>query len=82
MARPKKQILVSTESPQKQASVLPPEEGVRQRIINDLKRLGWSEGQLRRKPEWPVPDTPHDLTKRERGQKYATCGSADLVLQS
>jgi type I restriction enzyme M protein len=26
-----------------------------------------------------VPDTPHDLTKRERGQKYDVCGSADLV---
>ena len=79
MARPKKQILVSTESPHKQASNLPPEEGVRQQVINDLKRLGWSEGQLRWKPEWPIPDTPHDLTKRERDQKYATCGSADLV---
>ena len=28
---------------------------------------------------WPIPDTPHDLTKRERGQKYEACGSADLV---
>jgi predicted RNA methylase len=37
------------------------------------------EAQLRWKPEWPIPDTPHDLTKRERGQKYATCGTADLV---
>lgn len=26
-----------------------------------------------------MPDTPHDLTKRERGQKYKTCGTADLV---
>jgi type I restriction enzyme M protein len=34
---------------------------------------------LRWKPEWSIPDTPHDLTKRERGQKYAVCGSADLV---
>ena len=56
-----------------------PEESVRQRILHDLKKLGWSENQLRWKPEWPVPDTPHDLTKRERGQKYATCGTVDLV---
>lgn len=56
-----------------------PEEKVRQRTIVELRKLGWSEGQLRWKPEWPVPDTPHDLTKRERGQKYAICGCADLV---
>lgn len=79
MARPKKQLLTSNTPSTKKQTNLSPEEGVRQRIISDLKRLGWSEGQLRWKPEWPVPDTPHDLTKRERGQKYATCGSADLV---
>ncbi len=56
-----------------------PEETVRQAVIKELLRLGWREGQLRWKPEWQVPDTPHDLTKRERGQKYETCGSADLV---
>lgn len=56
-----------------------PEEAVRQHVIRELIRLGWKETQLRWKPEWPVPDTPHDLTKRERGQKYAICGSADLV---
>jgi hypothetical protein len=58
---------------------LKPEENVRQRVIADLIRLGWKEDHLQWKPEWPVPDTPHDLTKRERGQKYAVCGSADLV---
>jgi type I restriction enzyme M protein len=52
---------------------------VRQKIIKDLMQLGWKETQLRWKPEWQIPDTPHDLTKRERGQKYAVCGSADLV---
>lgn len=41
--------------------------------------LGWRESQLQWKPEWQVPKTPHDLTKRERGQKYDVCGSADLV---
>jgi type I restriction enzyme M protein len=56
-----------------------PEETVRQQVIKDLLRLGWKETQLRWKPEWQVPDTPHDLTKRERSQKYAVCGSADLV---
>jgi predicted RNA methylase len=56
-----------------------PEERVRQQAIKELKEIGWKDSRLRWKPEWPVPDTPHDLTKRERGQKYATCGSADLV---
>jgi hypothetical protein len=56
-----------------------PEETVRQQVIKDLMRLGWKETQLRWKPEWQIPDTPHDLTKRERGQKYAVCGSSDLV---
>ena len=59
---------------------LNPEEIVRQAAIKELLRLGWKEDQLRWKPEWPVPKTPHDLTKRERGQKYDICGSADLVL--
>jgi len=56
-----------------------PEESVRRQTIRDLLQLGWRETQLRWKPEWQVPDTPHDLTKRERGQKYGVCGSADLV---
>jgi hypothetical protein len=56
-----------------------PEEKVRQQVISELKKLGWKETRLQWKPEWPIPDTPHDLTKRERGQKYKRCGSADLV---
>lgn len=60
-------------------SPLKPEETVRQRSIKELLTLGWKEEQLQWKPEWQVPKTPHDLTKRERGQKYEVCGSADLV---
>jgi type I restriction enzyme M protein len=56
-----------------------PEEAVRQNAISELKRLGWPENRLQWKPEWSVPDTPHDLTKRERKQKFATCGNCDLV---
>ncbi|HTA14656.1 MAG TPA: N-6 DNA methylase [Solirubrobacteraceae bacterium] len=47
-------------------------------MVEELKQLGW-DGRLQWKPEWPVPDTPHDLTKRERGQKFKKCGSCDLV---
>jgi len=56
-----------------------PEEKVRQQVIAELKKLGWKDSRLRSKPEWPIPDTPHDLTKRERGQKYKRCGTSDLV---
>jgi type I restriction enzyme M protein len=56
-----------------------PEEAVRQRVIKELKALGWKDTRLRWKPEWRVPDTPHDLTKRERGQRFKACGRADLV---
>jgi hypothetical protein len=56
-----------------------PEELVRQSTIGKLVDLGWPEDRLQWKPEWRVPDTPHDLTKRERGQQYAHCGYADLV---
>lgn len=63
-----------------EAAVTPkPEEGVRQAIVKQLLRLGWRQDQLLWKPEWPVPNAPHDLTKRERGQKYDICGTADLV---
>ncbi|GAA0425583.1 hypothetical protein Acor_84430 [Acrocarpospora corrugata] len=55
------------------------EEHVRQQVIRELRELGWPEDRLQWKPEWRVPDTPHDLTKRERGQSYEICGSCDLV---
>src|SRR5690349_19740145 len=58
---------------------LRPEEQVRQNVIGELKRLGWKEGRLRWRPEWSIPATPHDLTKRERGQRFDSCGTADLV---
>lgn len=56
-----------------------PEEAVRQDVIRKLEALGWASDRLQWKPEWPIPSTPHDLSKRERGQKYAVAGSADLV---
>jgi hypothetical protein len=56
------------------------EEDVRQEVLRNLRQRGWREEQIQWKPEWSVPDTPHDLTKRERGQKFATCGSCDIVL--
>ncbi|WP_167285312.1 N-6 DNA methylase [Paraburkholderia sp. Cy-641] len=56
-----------------------PEETVRQKVVAKLEAFGWSADRLQWKPEWPIPATPHDLSKRERGQKYKVAGSADLV---
>lgn len=56
-----------------------PEEAVRQKVISQLGASGWVAGRLRWRPEWSIPATPHDLSKRERGQKFATAGSCDLV---
>ena len=63
----------------KQQKGMGPEEVVRQNVVAELKRLGWKESRLQWSPEWRVPDTPHDLTKRERGQSFKACGRADLV---
>lgn len=56
-----------------------PEESVRQHVVAKLEALGWRADRLQWKPEWSIPATPHDLSKRERGQKYAIAGSTDLV---
>jgi N-6 DNA Methylase len=54
-------------------------EKIQRHVLGELKKLGWPESRLRWKPEWRVPNTPHDLTKRERNQRFEACGSADLV---
>ena len=59
-----------------------PEEEVRKSVISELKKLGWVVEQMQWKPEWSVPAAPHDLTKRDRGQKFKSCGRADLALFS
>lgn len=56
-----------------------PEERIRQQVIRDLLQRGWPEDRLQWRPEWPVTKTPHDLTKRERGQRYDADGTCDLV---
>ena len=56
-----------------------PEEVVRQAVIAKLEALGWNSNRLQWKPEWSIPATPHDLSKREKDQKYKVAGYADLV---
>lgn len=55
-----------------------PEDKVRDEVIKELLKLGWEKEQL--KKEWAVPDTPHDLSKREKGQQFSRCGRADLAI--
>ncbi len=57
-----------------------PEESIRQTVLADLRRIGWKDTRLQWKPEWRIPAAPNDLTKRERGQKFDSCGFADLVV--
>ena len=39
-------------------------------LIEKLKALGWDNGQLLWSPEWLVPQTPSDASKREEGEKF------------
>ncbi len=52
---------------------------VRLPVIAKLHKLGWSEGQLRWRPAWHVPETPHDAAKREVGKSF-TGWPVDLVI--
>lgn len=54
------------------------EDKVRDEVIKELIKRGWEKEQL--KKEWTVPDTPHDLSKREKGQQFSRCGRADLAI--
>ena len=72
--------MVETKGTARSGRKLKSEEGVRQATLKELFRLGWREGQLQWKPERQVPKTPHDLTKRERGQKYDVCWKATRSL--
>lgn len=67
-------------APKEAPKPLKPEEKVRQAFIKRLiNEAGWKENRLRWRPEWRVPKTPHDLTKRERGQRFDDQGTSDLV---
>jgi predicted RNA methylase len=49
----------------------PEHQKVRLPTIKALVELGWDSGQLRWKPEWRVPQSPHDAAKREDGKSFA-----------
>ena len=43
---------------------------VRVPLIEDLVKLGWDRDQLQYDPEWRVPKTPSDASKREAGARF------------
>jgi hypothetical protein len=57
----------------------PEHQRVRLPMIKALIESGWDQGQLRWKPEWRVPQSPHDAAKREGGKSFAGW-PVDLVI--
>lgn len=53
-------------------AIMPGPEHTHARLpfIDKLIQLGWSGDQITYAPEWRVPKTPHDASKREAGQKF------------
>jgi len=49
----------------------PEHEEVRLPLIDKLVALGWHKDQILWDPEWKVPKTPSDATKREEGKSFA-----------
>ncbi|MFB7367831.1 N-6 DNA methylase, partial [Streptomyces hydrogenans] len=49
----------------------PEHQLVRVPTIKRLVEAGWDSAQLQWKPEWRVPQSPHDAAKREEGKSFA-----------
>ena len=39
-------------------------------LINRLIKLGWDKNQIQYEPEWRVPRTPSEASRREKGQSF------------
>jgi hypothetical protein len=39
-------------------------------LLAELERLGWDPNQMQYQPEWRVPKTPSEASKREAGQSF------------
>ncbi|MFD9651116.1 HsdM family class I SAM-dependent methyltransferase [Streptomyces mirabilis] len=50
----------------------PEHQQVRLPILRELIESGWDQGQIQWKPEWRVPQSPHDAAKREGGKSFAS----------
>lgn len=52
---------------------------VRLPLIEDLEHLGWKKDQMQWEPEWRVPSTPSEASKREAGNSFSGFPT-DLVI--
>jgi hypothetical protein len=52
------------------SSAGPEHEKVRKPLIAQLVAMGWKEEQLQFSPEWRIPRTPSEASKRELGYKF------------
>ncbi|PSL28345.1 HsdM family class I SAM-dependent methyltransferase [Chitinophaga ginsengisoli] len=43
---------------------------VRLPLLAELERLGWNKNQIQFQPEWKVPRTPSEASRREAGQSF------------
>ena len=43
---------------------------VRLPLIEKLKKLGWDKNQIQYEPEWRVPKSPSEASRREKGQSF------------
>ncbi|SDB26655.1 N-6 DNA Methylase [Desulfonatronum thiosulfatophilum] len=43
---------------------------VRLPLVEKLLKLGWDKNQLQYEPEWRVPKTPSEASRREKGQSF------------
>lgn len=57
----------------------PEHQEVRLPALKQLIAAGWSEDQIRWRPEWRVPKSPHDAAAREGGKSFASW-PVDLAL--
>ena len=48
----------------------PEHDLVRLPMLDTLKGLGWSDGQIQWEPEWLVPKNPSSASRREAGQRF------------
>jgi hypothetical protein len=39
-------------------------------LVNSLIKLGWDKNQIQYKPEWRVPQTPSEASRREKDQSF------------
>ena len=55
---------------------------VRLPLVDKLIELGWDEGQIQWSPEWRVPKTPSEASRREAGNSFSGFRVDVLIFES